>query len=477
MNIEIPIFDEVRVLVVGDVMLDRYWYGNAARISPEAPVPVVQVKQLEERPGGAGNVAVNLKALGCKVTLLSIVGDDTAANTLEHLLQDMGVDCQFIRIPQFPTITKLRVMGRNQQLVRLDFEENIEPLKAKDLLQHFSAHLSKFDIVVLSDYAKGTLLYAKSFIETANRHGIPVLVDPKSKDFSTYYGATLITPNQKEFEAAVGYCMDNSALLSKGYQLMEDYKISSLLVTQGEQGMTLLRPSQEPLHLPTRAREVYDVTGAGDTVISVLAAVLGAGEPLDAAAALANIAAGLVIKKLGAAAVSVSELRRAMQHQETGWGLLTEEKLVTAVADARAHGEKIVMTNGCFDILHAGHVQYLEQAKELGHRLIVAINDDASVRRLKGNARPINTLQQRVAVIAALRAVDWVVAFSEDTPERLILRISPDVLTKGADYKISEIAGADYVISQGGQVKLLALKPGCSTTAVIEKIYSPHFST
>jgi D-beta-D-heptose 7-phosphate kinase/D-beta-D-heptose 1-phosphate adenosyltransferase len=477
MKIELPAFDRVRVLVVGDVMLDRYWHGAASRISPEAPVPVVKIAGYEERPGGAGNVALNLKALGCQVTLVSVVGDDNNADVLIHKLQEFGVACQLYRLPGFTTITKLRVIGRNQQLLRLDFEENVTPVQSRHLIPLFVEQISQADIVVFSDYAKGSLFHIPELISYARQAGVPILVDPKNADFSVYRGATIVTPNQKEFEAAVGYCSDQSELLSKGYALMREHDISALLITQGEQGMTLLEKEKGPVNLPTRAREVYDVTGAGDTVIATLAAAMAAGEPLDLAATLANIAAGLVIKKLGAVTVSVPELRRAMQRQQgSEFGVISEEELMVAIADARAHNEKIVMTNGCFDILHAGHVQYLEQAKEFGQRLIVAINDDASVSRLKGSSRPLNTLKQRAAVLSALRVVDWVVPFSEDTPERLIRRVCPDVLVKGADYRIEEIAGADYVIAEGGLVKLLPLTPDCSTSGIIEKMRKAHAS-
>lgn len=471
MKLEIPIFDAVRVLVVGDVMLDRYWHGDAYRISPEAPVPVLHVTESQERPGGAGNVALNLRALGCQVTLVSIVGEDSVAHTLESQLQDAGVNCQFHRLADFPTITKLRVLGRHQQLVRLDFENALDALKAENLIPEVRQQLLQADVLVLSDYGKGTLHHAQAFIAAANARGIPILVDPKSVDFSLYQGATLITPNQKEFEAVVGRFANEQELAAKGYNLMRNHDIQALLVTRSENGMTLLREGQPPLHLPTRAREVYDVTGAGDTVIAALAACVAAGEPLEKAAALANIAAGLAVQKLGAVPISIPELRRAVQRRpEAEAAILTEEELMETLADARAHGETIVMTNGCFDILHAGHVQYLEEAKTLGRRLIVAVNDDASVRRLKGNKRPVNTLHDRMAVLSALRAVDWVVSFSEDTPERLIKRVNPHVLVKGEDYQNTEIAGAEHVLAKGGKVSLLRFKPGCSTSKVIERV-------
>lgn len=471
MKIELPAFNQVNIVVVGDVMLDRYWHGNTQRISPEAPVPIVQVKETEERPGGAANVALNLVNLGCHVTLIGIIGDDLSGNILEQQLQDAGVECRLQKISDFSTITKLRVLGHHQQLLRLDFEKALDSLKGQNLLTQLKPLLSHTDALLLSDYGKGTLHHAQGFITQAKKNQIPILIDPKSRDFSLYRGATVITPNQKEFEAVVGRCSDSTELIAKGNGLMRDHDIHSLLITQGENGMTLLQQGKDPIHLPTRSREVYDVTGAGDTVISVLAAAMASGESLPAAATLANVAAGIVIKKLGAASVSIPELRRAMQrNQDSEFGILTEEELMVAIADARAHKEKIIMTNGCFDILHAGHIQYLQQAKELGQRLIVAVNDDDSVRRLKGNARPMNTLKNRMTVLSALRSVDWVVSFSEDTPERLIKKVSPDVLVKGGDYRATDIAGADFVIAQGGMVNIMPFRPGHSTTQLIEKI-------
>lgn len=471
MKIEIPYFNHIRVLVVGDVMLDRYWHGNASRISPEAPVPIVHIQNLEERPGGAANVALNLNALNCQVSLIGAIGEDSEGEILENQLTQVGIHCQLGRLPGFSTITKLRVIGHNQQLIRLDFEQPLDAIKLESIFTLFKQLVVQADVLVLSDYAKGMLHQAQAFISEARRANIPIVVDPKSKDFNLYRGATIVTPNQKEFEAVVGSCADQQELVSKGYKLMRDYDLNALLITQGEHGMTLLEQEGEPLQLPTRAREVYDVTGAGDTVLSVLAATLAAGESLSHAAILANAAAGIVIRKLGACSVSIPELRQAMQNQQdSANGILTEEDLMIAVLDARVKQEKIVMTNGCFDILHAGHIECLQEAKALGHRLIVAVNDDASVQRLKGQTRPINSLQDRMTLLSALRSVDWVVAFSEDTPERLIRRISPDILVKGGDYQVSDIAGADHVIAKGGRVKIMPLKPGCSTTRLIEQI-------
>lgn len=471
MRFEIPDFSSVRILVVGDVMLDRYWHGNTSRISPEAPVPILHVRDLQDRAGGAGNVALNLADLGCKVSLLGIIGQDSAGKKLDDILRQAHVNCHLLPYSEVPTIAKIRVLGKNQQLLRLDFEEAIENVDTKELFNVYEAELAQADLVILSDYGKGVLRNVQEFIQAARKRGIPVLIDPKSDDFSIYRQATLITPNLKEFEAVVGKCHDEVELEQKGMKLLKECQLAGLLVTRGEQGMTLLQENAEPLHLAARAREVYDVTGAGDTVISVLGAAIATGQALPEAAAMSNLAAGIVVQKLGAATVSVPELRRALQrHFDSELGILTEEQLMIAVSDAKAHHERIVMTNGCFDVLHAGHIAYLEQAKELGKRLIVAVNDDASVARLKGASRPINPLKERMAVLAALRVVDWVVAFSEDTPERLIKMVSPDVLVKGGDYAVHEIAGSEHVLSNGGEVKILGFVEGFSTTSIINRM-------
>ena len=470
MKLTMPRFDSAPVLVVGDVMLDRYWHGPTHRISPEAPVPVVKVDQIEDRPGGAGNVALNISALGAPAWLVGVTGDDEAALSLTQRLNAAGVVCDFQKHSDRPTITKLRVMSRHQQLIRLDFEERFET-DAETILASVRSMLDKVKVMVLSDYGKGALVNHQALIAAARDRGIPVLADPKGKDFSIYRGATLITPNLSEFEAVVGQCASEQELVDRGMALLGELDLQALLVTRSEQGMTLLAKGQPPLHLPARAREVFDVTGAGDTVISTLAAALAADEPLANAVGLSNLAAGIVIGKLGTAAISAPELRRAVQREQgSERGVLGVEQLVLAVEDARAHGERIVFTNGCFDIIHAGHVGYLEEARSQGDRLIVAVNDDASVSRLKGPGRPINSVDRRMAVLAGLGAVDWVVSFADDTPEALLELIRPDVLVKGGDYTVEQVVGAPIVQGYGGSVKVLNFVDSCSTTAIVERI-------
>lgn len=471
MSLQIPAFEQARVLVVGDVMLDRYWSGQTSRISPEAPVPVVHVNTSEERPGGAANVALNIASLGAQALLLGYVGADEAGTTLAKTLAARGVQTHLLTLANVPTITKLRVLSRHQQLIRLDFEEGFANQDHRGLQAQFQELLAQADVVVLSDYRKGTLQHARELIALARAAGKPVVVDPKAQDFSTYYGATVITPNLTELREAVGEWADEADLVQRGQALLQRCAFENVLITRSEQGMTLLRPEAAPLNLPTHAREVYDVTGAGDTVVAVLAASMAAAVPLEQAMALANLAAGIVVGKVGTASVSVAELHKAVQqHQVQRKGILTEAELLAAVQEARLHGEKIVMTNGCFDILHVGHVTYLQEARKLGDRLIVAVNTDESVRKLKGATRPVNTMANRMQMLAALACVDWVVAFSEDTPERLICAVKPDLLVKGGDNDPQKIPGNRCVWDNGGDVVALSFVDGVSTTKTIAKI-------
>lgn len=468
-----PKFNQAKVLVLGDVMLDRYWFGATNRISPEAPVPVVKVQDIEERAGGAANVAMNIASLNVPVALHGLIGQDDAGNALDKLLNSHNIQNHCVALTTHPTITKLRILSRHQQLLRLDFEEGFHNVESRDLLNKLAQNIQDYGALILSDYGKGTLESVQDMIQIARKANVPVLIDPKGTDFERYRGATLLTPNMSEFEAVVGHCKDDDEIVAKGLKMIADFDLTALLVTRSEKGMTLIRPNQAPYHLPTQAKEVYDVTGAGDTVISVLATAIADGRPFEEACYLANAAAGVVVGKLGTSTVSPVELENAIhQRATTGFGIVSEAELKAIVEEAKKRGEKIVMTNGCFDILHPGHVSYLENARKLGDRLIVAVNTDYSVKRLKGEARPINDLDARMAVLAGLSSVDWVVAFNEDTPQRLIGEILPNLLVKGGDYKPEEIAGAKEVINNGGEVQVLNFENGCSTTNVIKKIQS-----
>ncbi len=472
MTIRIPDYTKTRVVVAGDVMLDQYLFGATSRISPEAPVPVVHVQQTDDRPGGAANVAVNLAALGVTTSLVGVVGRDAAGDSLESILSGRGIRCAFSRVDDRPTITKTRVQSRGQQLIRLD-KENAAALHGDDIVDQLKATLDGAGAVILSDYGKGALTEVRTMIKACRDAGVAVLVDPKGTDFTKYRGATLLTPNQSEFEAVAGHCESDEDMVARGRKMIDDLGLEALLVTRSEKGMLLLETGAEPLFLSTQAREVFDVTGAGDTVIATLAGSLASGESLAASAALANIAAGLVVRKIGVATVTPTEIRVALhQRGQGGRGLVGLDELVAMVAEARGRKERIVMTNGCFDILHAGHVAYLEEAKSLGDRLIVAVNDDDSVRRLKGESRPINSLEDRMLVLSGLAAVDWVAPFSDDTPAALVDAILPDVLVKGGDYKPDEIVGGKTVLANGGEVRVLAFRDGHSTTRIIDRLKS-----
>lgn len=468
---QLPEFAGHRILVTGDVMLDRYWSGATERVSPEAPVPVVQVGETEERPGGAANVAVNLAALGAAATLLGLVGTDAEARRLSALLQGLRIDDALLARTEAPTVTKLRVLSRHQQLIRLDFERGFGADAAHALAERFEAALPGHAVAIASDYGKGALAEIPRLIAAARAAELPLLVDPKGRDFARYRGAWALTPNRAEFEAVVGTCADAAAFAERGERLREELGLQVLLVTRGEEGMTLIEAGKPALHLPASAREVADVTGAGDTVIAVFAAAIASALPPTEAAAIANVAAGIVVGRVGAASVTPVELKLALHAH--GRGPVDEATLLALVAEARRRGERIVMTNGCFDLLHAGHVRYLAQARALGDRLIVAVNDDASVRRLKGAGRPVVPLEDRMAVLAALADVDWVVAFGEDTPAGLIEAVAPDVLVKGGDYRPEDIAGAAAVRRGGGEVKVLPLFAGRSTSGLIERIRKP----
>jgi len=451
-------------------MLDRYLFGSTGRISPEAPVPVVHVHETDDRPGGAANVAVNLASLGVSTSLVGVVGNDAAADSLEAIMRERGIECNFARAADRPTITKTRVQSRGQQLIRLD-EENVAAMPGDAMVSTLSRTLEGAGAVVLSDYGKGALADVAVMIARCREAGIPVLVDPKGTDFRKYRGASLLTPNQSEFEAVAGRCASDQELVDRARAMMDDLDLDALLVTRSEKGMLLVEAGARPLFLSTQAREVYDVTGAGDTVIATLAGALASGQDLASSAALANIAAGLVVRKIGVATVTPGEISAALhQRGQGGRGLVELDALLALVEESRSRNERIVMTNGCFDVLHAGHVSYLEEAKSLGDRLIVAVNDDASVRRLKGDSRPINALEDRLLVLAGLAAVDWVVPFAEDTPARLIQAVLPDVLVKGGDYKPDEIVGGKEVLQNGGEVRVLAFRDGHSSSRIIDRL-------
>jgi len=469
----LPSLQAVHVLVVGDLMLDRYWSGPAHRLSQEAPVPVVHVEQIEEYPGGAANVALNIASLGAHCTLVGVVGNDDAASSLINTLSAAGVECDFVSLEVWPTIVKLRVVSQNQQLLRADFEQ---PLPADSscpiaVAEKVKAHLDDATTMVLQDYDKGVLDDPESLIALAAQAGVSVVVDPKHKPFRRYAGVDLLKPNVQELQAAVGPWADDDELVAKILGLCREHKLGAVIVTRAAEGMTAVARDGSHQHIPALPVDVYDRTGAGDTAVAALAITRSLGWDASACAQVANVASGIVVGKSGTVAITGPELAMALARLDrVDRGCLNRDQLVDAVKQSRAAGERIVFTNGCFDILHAGHVAYLEEARALGDRLVVAVNDDASAQRLKGVGRPINPLGRRLRVLAALVAVDWVVGFAEDTPLAMLELLRPDVLVKGGDYAKSEVVGAEFVTGYGGEVEVLSLVEDCSTTAIVEHI-------
>jgi D-beta-D-heptose 7-phosphate kinase/D-beta-D-heptose 1-phosphate adenosyltransferase len=467
----LPDMSHGNITVIGDVMLDRFWSGASRRVSPEAPVPVVNVSGQQDRAGGAGNVAVNLAELGVTVSLVGLCGDDEHARALRSCVESAGVRWNVMPC-KADTIVKLRVLSRNQQLLRMDFEETLAPYANDLFLRYAQQHLADADLVILSDYAKGTLELVQPLLAYCREAGKRTLVDPKGTDFERYRGATLMTPNLSELEAVVGPCDTDEALVEKAGNLRATLELDAILVTRSEAGMTLIERDGPAQHLTASAQEVFDVTGAGDTVIAVMAGGLSAGLSMADAARYANHAAGVVVAKLGTASVTPEELEHAISDRDLDSfdRRPSEDEVLSRLAKCRAAGQRIVMTNGCFDLLHPGHIRYLQQAAKLGDLLIVAVNDDDSVRRLKGAGRPVNTVEDRMAVLAALEAVNFVLPFSEDTPARLIDVVAPDTLVKGGDYTVEQIAGHESVLARGGDVIILDFVPGHSTTEMIERI-------
>ena len=467
-----------RVLVVGDVMVDEFLWGEIERISPEAPVPVLDERTRRTALGGAGNVVANLVALGCRVGIGSVVGDDPSGRDLRAALTGLGVDDHaLVTDSERPTPVKTRVIARHQQLVRIDREERrpVPEWAEAKLLEAVEGCLSGCGAVVLSDYGKGVVTDSliAGITRLAHRAGVPVVGDPKGRDYGRYRGVTLLTPNRKEAAEATGLPLDSAEEVeAAGARLMEIVGSEAMVVTLSEEGIALFRRYAPPLMLPTRAREVFDVTGAGDTVIATLAAGLAAGAGLAAAAELANMAAGVVVGKVGTAAATAEEIRAfaGASTDSAASKICSAEEAVRIATALRADGRRVVFTNGCFDLLHVGHIRYLQRARALGDCLILGLNSDASVRRLKGEKRPLIGEQDRAHVLAALACVDHVVLFDDDTPLELIRAIRPDVLVKGGDYTREGVVGHEIVEEGGGRVELIPVVEGASTSRIVERI-------
>lgn len=488
-------FPEKAVLIVGDIMLDRFVYGTVERISPESPVPVLSIQREDVMLGGAGNVLSNLAGLGVQGRILTVVGDDSIAAQVGDLVEERkGNRTGLIVDPARPTTIKTRFLAAHQQLLRTDFEKKgaLSPATEERLCQAIAEQLPAMQAVILSDYGKGVLTPAviKAVIDTARAHDIPVLVDPKGRDYSIYEGASVVTPNRKELAEATGdHPTDSDEDIIKAAEyLLQDSGIDSIVVTRSEKGMTIWDKAQgrAPVHIPTQALEVFDVSGAGDTVIATLAAALASGASLEEAAHLSNLAGGIVVAKVGTAAIRREELNRAL----TAGGprdvikgqAFTMAAPVCKADEAReqiqrwkAQGLTVGFTNGCFDIIHYGHVNYLNRAREKCDRLVVGLNSDASIKRLKGLDRPVNEETARASVIGALGAIDMVVMFGDapednDTPCNLIRALQPDMFFKGGDYREDQLPEAPIVKSYGGQVKIMPLYDGHSTTRIIARV-------
>jgi len=470
-SFDVKDFRKLHVLVVGDLMLDRYWVGDADRVSPEAPVPIVTVSEQEYRPGGAANVALNVVSLGANCTLVGFTGQDEACEQLRQSLSAAGVDCQFIELQDWQTPVKLRVLANSQQMIRLDFEQK-PPLVGESerlalLLNRVEKHLKEAQVLILEDYDKGVLQDPQALIAAAKQNAVPVLVDPKAKPLSEYKNSDIVKPNEKEFA-------DFSRVEKKKFpevarRICGEQDIKNIIITLGGEGMSINDASSSS-HIPARPVDVFDVTGAGDTSAAVMGLGLALGVSVHQLSELANLASSLVIGKLGTAPISAPELESGLKLKMIGRGVVDKHTLIDMVQEAKESGQRIVFTNGCFDILHAGHVTYLEEAAKLGDRLIVALNKDESVTRLKGLGRPIVKYESRALVMSGLGAVDWVVGFDEDTPERLLEEIRPDVLVKGGDYRDEQVVGGDIVREHGGSVKVLTLVEDLSTSEIVDRI-------
>jgi len=472
-------FHRTRVLVFGDVMLDRFIYGSVERISPEAPVPVMAIERTAAMLGGAANVARNVATLGGQVTLLGVVGADAAAGELRQQLATLPtIQAELIVDAARPTTVKTRHVADRQQILRTDIESTaaLDTTVADAVLTRFRAALETAEIVVLSDYAKGVLSDAvtAAAIQAARAAGRPVVVDPKSRSFHKYRGAAVLTPNRHELQAACGHdCSTDESVAAGARAILAQDICGALVVTRGRDGMSIVTADRDTVHMRTTAREVFDVSGAGDTAVATMALGLAHGAPIEDAVRLANMAAAIVVGKHGTATVTAGEIIARLtpaDDAQAGGKHFTLESVQQLVERWRQLGLRVAFTNGCFDLLHPGHIALLNQARNTADRLVVGLNSDLSVRRLKGAGRPVQGEVARATVLASLKSVDAVVIFPQDTPLELIGALQPDVLLKGADYTVHSVVGAELVLQRGGQVVLIELVPAHSTTGTIERM-------
>ena len=460
-----------QILVIGDVILDHYILGDSTRISPEAPVPVINVAQEDIRPGGAANVAANIAAMGSNVTLMFLGGNDLATTQLIDYLSIYPLKLEKILDADFITTRKTRIVAASQQIVRIDRDFIPSSLQQQKLFECYKKNISNFDIIVFSDYAKGALDRLPEYIDLAKKHNKITLVDPKRNDPSFYQGATILKPNNREFNLLFGNKVPSPEHVSTHKSLLKQHSIESLIITRGDKGMLIIEKDKAPVELPTFAREVFDVSGAGDTVLAALSVSLTNQESLLEAAIFANVAAGIAVSHRGTYIVSSFDIERELMRNGSGTPkFISDQQLPLVIEKIRQENKKIVFTNGCFDILHPGHVRLLKEARSLGDVMIVGLNSDASVSALKGPARPLNTSQDRAEILTSLSSVDYVIEFDALTPYDLIKKITPDVLVKGGDYNVEDIVGYDIVKAKGGRIYSLKFHEGHSTTKIINDI-------
>ncbi|MBL0716396.1 MAG: D-glycero-beta-D-manno-heptose-7-phosphate kinase [Desulfosarcina sp.] len=482
MDQRIDLFPDCRLLIVGDLMIDEYVWGEVDRISPEAPVQIVTVVREELTPGGAGNVVNNLVALGARATVVGVAGTGAESRRMLAMFDRLEADCRgIVREADRPTTRKTRIIASNQHVLRIDREtrRDIAPAVCKRLKTFIEAEMPHVDGVLVSDYDKGLITPAlmARITAAAQAHDKFVIVDPKSPDFSRYRGATLLTPNRKEASLAAGIEITDEASLDEvARRIMAVADLKKLLITMGKDGMVFFQDGQPPYRIATRARQVYDVSGAGDTVIAVLGLALGSGGSLEEAMVMANAAAGIVVGKVGTATIGPDELKSALAASGKRFPSKhrSRNELPALMGDLHRRNQKVVLTNGCFDLIHAGHVQLFSAARELGDYLIVAIDDDESVRLVKGRGRPVIAAAERIRILSALDSVDAVVVFASNELEDLIETIKPDVLAKGSNYQSAEVRGHEQVIKHGGRVALVPISVDVSATRIIDHIRNGH---
>ena len=462
--------NSLSILVIGDVMLDEYWFGNCNKISPEAPVPVTNITNKNFKVGGAGNVALNLAEINSNVALVSTIGKDVEGKIIKKILNNKNIDLNFKEVDGCQTIKKLRIFSKHHQMIRLDFESKKEKYKIK-LDNKLKKKIDNHKLVLISDYEKGSLIEVKKIINYAKLKSKLIIIDPKGNDFSKYKGASILTPNIYEFTQIVGVIKNKSMLIKKARDLIKKNSLIGLLITQGKNGMTFVS-KDKVIHKNSLVQDIYDVTGAGDTVIAIFSAYLNLGKTYEESMDMANIAASIVIKKIGTSTASKKEIYEIyeLKNKKPNKKIyISNSDILQKVETIKKRNKKIILTNGCFDVIHAGHIHLLENAKKLGDFLIVAINSDKSIKALKGNNRPINKLSARIEVLKALACVDLIVTFDELTPLKIIKMISPDYLVKGGDYKIKDVIGAAIVKANKGKVKIIKIKKGFSTTKILQR--------